>query len=84
MTELIPAYLTEVMAAQDRAREAADKFISGLMDEFDSRWITGNGTGEPLGFLAPDRQPTPAEKAMAILAPHLVDEPLYRSIGTPL
>ncbi|MET7975736.1 hypothetical protein ABZW44_22375 [Streptomyces mirabilis] len=82
---LIPPILAEVMTAQDRAREAADKFINDLMDGFDRRWITGHNTGEPRGFLpVDDRPPTPAEKAMAILAPHLADEPLYQSIGTPL
>lgn len=44
--------------------------------------ITGEGTGEPLGLLAtipsqPD-QPTPAQRALEILRPHLADEPLYR------
>ncbi|WP_345624522.1 hypothetical protein [Streptomyces ziwulingensis] len=54
------------------------------MNALDDRFIFGYGTGEPLGFLAPDRPPTPAEKAMAILAPHLADEPLYRSTSAPL
>jgi hypothetical protein len=47
--------------------------------EADRLLITGGGTGEPLGFLAPAlREPTPAERAFAILAPHLDNEPLYQ------
>lgn len=80
MVGLISAHLADIAAAQEAAREAFEQF----MDALDDRFITGNGTGELLGFLGSDRPPTPAEKAMAILAPHLVDEPLYRSIGTPL
>lgn len=42
-------------------------------------WLDGNGSGEPLGFLEPARrQATPAERAFAILEPHLTDMPLYR------
>ena len=81
MSGLIPACLADVAAAQDSAREAFERF----MDALDDRWITGNGTGEIRGLLAvDDRPPTPAEQAMAILAPYLADEPLYQSIGTPL
>ena len=81
MTGLIPACLADIAASQESAREAFERF----MDALDDRWITGNETGEIRGFLAvDDRPPTPAEQAMAILAPHLVHEPLYRTIGTPL
>lgn len=80
MAGLIPARLADIAAAQQAAREAVEQF----MDALDDRFITGYGTGEPLGFIASDRPPTPAEKAMEILAPHLADDPLYRSIGTPL
>lgn len=81
MTGLIPAHLADIAAAQDHAREAFQRF----MDAFDEHWITGYGTGDMRGFLPVDhRPPTPAEQAMAILAPHLADQPLYRSIGTPL
>ena len=81
MIGLIPIALAEAIAAQECARQAIDQF----MDAFDDRWITGHGTGDMRGFLAIDDQPpTPAEKAMAILAPQLANEPLYRSIGTPL
>jgi len=49
-------------------------------DRVVDQWLlTGASTGEPLGFRAPAlREPTPAERAFAILAPHLDDVPLYR------
>ena len=85
MAELIPAHLAEAMAAQDCLREASERFINDLMDDFDARWITGNGSGGPRGFIAIDHQPpTPTERAMAILAPHLAREPRYQTLGTPL
>ena len=73
---------------------------------FDQRYITGNGTGEPRGFLTakrisipyplsdaevadhgfivgePEPEPTPAERALAILDPHLRACPLYNA-GPP-
>jgi hypothetical protein len=47
---------------------------------FNKRHITGNGTGAPLGIraLADPPEPTPAERAFAVLEPHLRDVPLYR------
>jgi hypothetical protein len=45
----------------------------------DQQLVTGSGTGEPLGLLAwTPREPTPAERAMAILAPELRWCPLYK------
>ncbi|MFE9935882.1 hypothetical protein [Streptomyces hirsutus] len=44
-------------------------------------WIEGYGTGEMRGLLAAwaeRREPTPVERALQILAPHLAREPLYR------
>jgi hypothetical protein len=45
------------------------------------RLVTGDGTGAPLGFLAMADvpEPTPGERAFAILDPHLTDVPLYRT-----
>lgn len=46
-------------------------------------WLYGNGTGEPRGFLAgAEREPTPVERALAILDPHLRTCPLYKA-GPP-
>lgn len=47
------------------------------------RLIYGNETGEPRGFLgrADAFEPTPADRAFAILEPHLHDVPLYQSRG---
>lgn len=49
-------------------------------DRLVDQWLlTGESTGAPLGFLAPAlSEPTPAERAFAILAPHLDHVPLYR------
>lgn len=46
--------------------------------------ITGNGTGEMRGFLPaePARGPTPMERALGILDPHLRACPLYKG-GPP-
>ena len=42
--------------------------------------IAGDSTGAPYGFLAMTDmpEPTPGERAFAILEPHLTDVPLYR------
>lgn len=43
------------MAAHDQAGEDAERFINDLMDDFDARWITGNGTGDlSRGFMPRD------------------------------
>lgn len=64
-----------------------DQFVAfvtqGLLHgaaEAERRLVEGDGTGAPLGFLRtePDREPTPGERAFAILEPHLTDVPLYR------
>ncbi len=48
------------------------------------RWLLGNGTGAPLGIraMADLPEPTPAERAFAILDPHLRACPLYAA-GPP-
>lgn len=53
--------------------------------EVDRRLITGNGTGEALGILAtpPLREPTPVDRALAILDPELRHCPLYDA-GPPV
>lgn len=47
------------------------------------RLVTGDGTGAPLGFftMTDVPEPTPGERAFAILEPHLADVPLYRPRG---
>lgn len=53
-------------------------FMAALHKAIDAT-VTGNGTGEPRGFFGPAlHEPTPAERAFAVLAPHLADIPLYR------
>jgi hypothetical protein len=54
-------------------------FMAALHKAIDAT-VTGNGTGEPRGFLAmtDTPEPSPADRAFAILAPHLDDVPLYR------
>lgn len=43
--------------------------------------VDGYGTGEPRGLLSSvTRLPTPMERALSILAPHLAREPLYRGV----
>jgi hypothetical protein len=56
-------------------------------DRLVDQWLlTGESTGAPLGFLALEDvpEPTPAERAFAILEPHLTDIPLYRPRGRTL
>ena len=50
------------------------------------RLVVGDGTGAPYGFLRtePEPEPTPAERAFAILEPHLHNVPLYRPRGRTL
>lgn len=52
---------------------------------FDHLYVTGQGTGEPRGFLAmtEEREPSPVERALAILGPHLRDCPLYDARPEP-
>ncbi|MEU1445480.1 hypothetical protein [Streptomyces mirabilis] len=46
--------------------------------------VTGNGTGEMLGFLPREqREPTPVERALAILDAELRRCPLYKA-GPPV
>ena len=50
------------------------------------RWLLGNGTGEPRGILAlaaEPAEPTPVERALALLDPHLRACPLYDA-GPPV
>ena len=51
-----------------------------INERFAEALVTGNGTGQIVGFLAmaDAPEPTPVERALAILAPHLRREPLYR------
>lgn len=47
--------------------------------EADHWFLYGSGTRENRGFLPVYERPaTPAELALAILTPHLANEPLYR------
>lgn len=58
-------------------------FMAALHKAIDAT-VTGNGTGEPRGFLArEEREPTPAERALAILDPELRRCPLYDA-GPPV
>jgi hypothetical protein len=67
------AYLERSLAA---AYASAMAETDAMLDRF---LISGDSTGEMRGFLNPvEREPTPAERALAILAPHLDDVPLYR------
>jgi len=76
--------IDEVQAAfrayLERSLAAAYAWAAAETEAVVDRWlVTGDGTGEPLGFRAPAlREPTSAERAFAILAPHLDDVPLYR------
>lgn len=57
-------------------------FMAALHKTIDAT-VTGNGTGEPRGFLTREqREPTPAERAIAILGPELRRCPLYKA-GPP-
>jgi len=66
------------------ARLYADLYKGLLASTFTAaeaeRLVTGDGTGAPLGFFALEAapEPTPAERAFAILEPHLVGVTLYR------
>lgn len=61
---------------------ALDRALSVLVDRAtDQPAIEGSGTLQVRGLLPLLRivhEPTPAERALAILAPNLRDEPLYR------
>jgi hypothetical protein len=60
-------------------RAFIEQLIAEAHVEAEQVLLYGNGAGAPLGFRAPAlREPTSAERAFAILAPHLDDVPLYR------
>ncbi|MFJ4837144.1 hypothetical protein [Streptomyces sp. NPDC088746] len=58
---------------------ARDQWITSVLTD---RWLYGDGTGAPLGLVAAADtrvpEPTPVERALAILRPHLAAESLYR------
>lgn len=64
-------------------RQALAEAFTEADREIDRR-LLGNGTGEPLGIraMADLAEPTPAERALAILDPHLRACPLYAA-GPP-
>ena len=69
----------EITQLQAAFRAYFEQAYAAAFAEADRLCITGNGTGEPLGFLGPaSREPTPAERALAILQPHLGAIALYR------
>ncbi|WP_097922078.1 DUF6085 family protein [Streptomyces sp. wa1063] len=63
----------------------ADAFITARDQLFAAAladvWLHGNGTGAALGLLpttgSPPAEPTPEQRALDILRPHLATEPLY-------
>lgn len=69
----------ELDARQVELRARLDEFIHAAFDLADERWITGCGTGETRGFLShEEHEPTPVDRALELLAPHLADVALYR------
>lgn len=65
--------------------DEADAFITArdqwIADALADVWLHGNGTGAVLGLLpttgSPPAEPTPEQRALDILRPHLATEPLY-------
>lgn len=85
-----PPHPGETCDEVDALITARDQWITSVMadayhaseTQFIKTVITGDGTGEPRGLLAnvphqPDH-PTPVQRALDILRPHLATEPLYR------
>lgn len=66
----------------DDFNTALERYLSDLVQQVFDLSIYGDGTGLPprglLPWLTEPAEPTPAERALAILAPHLRNEPLYR------
>lgn len=63
------------------ARALYERAMAAAFAEADRLLITGNGTGEMQGFRVrePEHEPTPAERALAILEPHLSAIALYQA-----
>ena len=80
--ELQAAFRAYLERSLQQAYEEAEAEAARV---FDQRFINGAGTGEPRGFLsmveAP--KPTPVERALALLDPHLRACPLYAA-GPPI
>lgn len=68
---------TDWLAVTERALAMA---FAEEQAEIERALLFGNGTGAPLGILAMADlpEPTEADRAFAILEPHLGDVPLYR------
>jgi hypothetical protein len=71
---------TDLVALQEKALAVAYAEAQAAVDRI---LIYGTGTGEPRGFLAREvREPTPPERALAILDPELRRCHLYKA-GPP-
>lgn len=68
----------EVEANAAWLRDWCARQFEAAMQEAVRGTVYGRDSGEPLGLLVPG-EPTPAERALAILQPHLDREPLYRA-----
>ncbi|MGW3135932.1 hypothetical protein [Streptomyces sp. NPDC001139] len=56
-----------------------ERALADAYAEAERLWLTGSSTGEARGFLAgTGLTPTPMQRALAILDPHLRACPLYR------
>jgi hypothetical protein len=73
----------EYEAFAAHVRDYFARIFTEAYAEADRLWITGNGTGEPRGVLGCEpAEPTPTERALAILDPELRRCPLYNA-GPP-
>jgi hypothetical protein len=73
MRSLFPSTIAEAIAAEQLNADLQVRVIGTTPPIPIPQWLY-----EDLGLEPPTPEPTPQEKALAILAPHLAWEPLYQ------